>query len=375
MERNANGTVTATRDEIHSLVWSRPRREVAASMDVTDFLLTEACRKAGIPTPSAGHWTKASLGKAPPPTPLPPAPEGVSETVTVGRPPRLPPAADDPGAGALPSVAVPERLRDPHPLVAEAQASLARQVVAGDVAAMWQKPGRFHIRVGRDSVDRVLRFLDAVLKAVEARGHTVSAGQWKWWVTVGAAHIGMRVDAAYEEVPRAPKPDDAKWMRQSPGWRPPVTEWVPTPRLALKMEGYGYGLRGTFSDGKRQSLETLATEVVATILAVAERRRKEKEEQEERERLWAEEKMRREEAERRRREEERRVADLRADAAAWREASTLREYIAAVRVSASPEPDADVLRWLEWASAKADGIDPLVRGLPTRGENADDQLS
>lgn len=375
MDRNADGTVTSTREEIHSLVWKRPRREVAASMGVTDFLLAEACRKAGIPTPSAGHWTKASLGKAPPPTPLPPAPEGVSETVTVGRAPKLPPPVDAPGSAAMASVAIPVRLRDPHPLVAEAQASLVRQVAAGDVTAIWSRPGRFQIRVGRDSVDRVLRFLDAVLKAVEACGHAVSAGQWKWWVTVGAAHIGMRVDAAYEEVPRAPKPDDAKWMRQSPDWRPPATEWVPTPKLALKMEGYGYGLRGTFSDGKRQSLETLAPEVVATILAVVERRRKEQEEQEERERVWAEEKRRREEAERRRREEEKRVADLRADAAAWREASMLRGYIAAVRASAGPEPDADVLRWLEWASATADGIDPLGRGLPRRGEEADDQLS
>jgi DNA (cytosine-5)-methyltransferase 1 len=181
-------------------------------MGVTDFILADACRKAAVPTPSSGHWTKVSLGKVSEPIPLPPAPVGVEELVIVGKVPRLPPAVQDPKEPALPKVAIPDLLRDPHPMVAEAKASLERQAAAGDATLHWHKTGSFQIRVGPESLDRVLRFLDAVLRAVEAHGHPVSHGRWKWWVTFGEAHIGMRLDADYEEVPRKPKPDDLKWM-------------------------------------------------------------------------------------------------------------------------------------------------------------------
>lgn len=372
MERNADGTVTATREEIHSLVWSRPRREVAATLGVTDYVLAEACRKAAVPTPSSGHWTKVSLGKASDPIPLPPVPEGVGEEVIVGKVPRLPLSADEPNEPALPKVAIPDLLQDPHPMVAEAKASLERQAAAGDATLHWHKTGSFQVRVGPESLDRILRFLDAILKAAEAHGHPVSHGRWKWWVTFGEAHIGMRLEADYEEVPRKPKPDDLKWMRQSPGWRPPATEWIPTAKLALKMEGYAYGLRKAFSDGKRQSLESLAPEIVATILAVAAHRAREKVELEESRRRWAVEKERRDEIERRKREEEGRVARLKADATSWREANALREYVAAVRSKAGKDIDDDVVRWLEWASHVADRIDPLSNGLPRRPQGLEE---
>lgn len=372
MERRPDGMIGITRGELHELVWAKPRRQVAASMGVTDFILADACRKAAVPTPSSGHWTKVSLGKVSEPIPLPPAPVGVEELVIVGKVPRLPPAVQDPKEPALPKVAIPDLLRDPHPMVAEAKASLERQAAAGDATLHWHKTGSFQIRVGPESLDRVLRFLDAVLRAVEAHGHPVSHGRWKWWVTFGEAHIGMRLEANYEEVPRKPKPDDLKWMRQSPGWRPPATEWIPTPKLALKMEGYAYGLRKAFSDGKRQSLETLAPEIVATILAIAAHRAREKVEHEESERRWAEEKERRAAIERRRREEDERVVRLKADAASWREARMLQEYIGAVRSTAGEDIDDDVARWLKWASEVADRTDPLSNGLPRRPEGLEE---
>lgn len=373
MERRGDGTVSITRQELHDLVWARPRRQVAASMGVTDFVLAEACRKASVPTPSSGHWTKVSLGKVSERVPLPPAPEGVGEEVIVGKIPRLPRSVDAPEEPALPKVTIPDLLQDPHPMVAEAKASLERRAAAGDTTTLhWHKTGSFQIRVGPESLDRALRLLDAILKAAEANGHPVSHGRWKWWVTFGVAHIGMRLEADYEEVPRTPKPDDLKWMRQSPGWRPPATEWVPTSRLALRMEGYGFGLRKRFSDGKRQSLESLAPEIVATILAVSAHRAREKVELEENKRRWAEEQERRDAIERRRREEEGWVARLKADAASWREVSILRGYIAAVRARAGEDVEEDVVRWLEWASEIADLGDPLSQGLPRRPDGLED---
>lgn len=260
MERRPDGTVGITRQELHELVWAKPRREVAASMGVTDFLLADACRKAGVPTPPAGHWTKVSMGKDSEPIPLPPAPEGVQELVAVGRAPKPSVPVED-RKPLLPMVQILDELKDPHALVAEAHASLARQAAAGDTTLLWRKTGCFHINVGTGSMDRALRILDAVLKAIEAKGHRATPGKWKWRVTMGAAHIGMRLEADYEQVPRKPKADDLKWMLRSPGWRPPATERIPTSSLTLRMEGYGYGLRKTFSDGKRQSLESLAPEI------------------------------------------------------------------------------------------------------------------
>ncbi len=108
-----------------------------------------------------------------------------------------------------------------------------------------------------------------------------------------------------------------------------------------------------------------AAESIEELRAEVERRKRE----------WDEAVRRREEAERRRQSEERRRANelarlnsLKGEAAGWEEAERIRAYLAAVRsrmqLGGGIEPGGDLERWLTWAVARADELDPMTRRCP-----------
>lgn len=55
-----------TREELFELVWSKPMSKLAKELGVSDVGLAKACKRAGIPVPGLGYWTRV------PPDPLKP---------------------------------------------------------------------------------------------------------------------------------------------------------------------------------------------------------------------------------------------------------------------------------------------------------------
>ncbi len=51
-----------TVEELYTLVWQRPILHIAREFGVSNTALSKCCKKYGIPTPGAGHWTKVQLG-------------------------------------------------------------------------------------------------------------------------------------------------------------------------------------------------------------------------------------------------------------------------------------------------------------------------
>ncbi len=79
-----------TRQELYDLVWSKPMKRVASELGVDTWPLTSLLRRAGIPTPPPGYWMMKEFGKPVVQPPLPPAPEGIGESLTLnfGRRPK-----------------------------------------------------------------------------------------------------------------------------------------------------------------------------------------------------------------------------------------------------------------------------------------------
>jgi hypothetical protein len=48
-----------TKEELNSLVWSKPLREVASQFGISDVSVKKACKRLGVSTPTRGHWLKA----------------------------------------------------------------------------------------------------------------------------------------------------------------------------------------------------------------------------------------------------------------------------------------------------------------------------
>jgi integrase len=71
------------REALYELVWSAPVMEVATRLGVSDVALAKLCRRARIPIPGRGYWSRVESGQAIGRTPLPPAPDGLPELLRI----------------------------------------------------------------------------------------------------------------------------------------------------------------------------------------------------------------------------------------------------------------------------------------------------
>ena len=118
-----------------------------------------------------------------------------------------------------------------------------------------------------------------------------------------------------------------------------------------------------WNDTERSLIDSRLSGIVAAIVGLAEAKRAKEEEEERRRRTYEEARARYEAQVRARNEERRQLRSLFRDASRLQRAKRLREFIAAVEDRArqdgalTPEKQ----QWIEWARAKADWLDPLVR--------------
>jgi AcrR family transcriptional regulator len=73
---------STTRRALHARVWSQPMTVVAKELGVSRNGLAKICDRLLIPYPGRGYWTKAPENRSRK-TPLPPAPAGVGERVSI----------------------------------------------------------------------------------------------------------------------------------------------------------------------------------------------------------------------------------------------------------------------------------------------------
>jgi hypothetical protein len=69
------------RRELYDLVWSKPMREVAATVGISDVALAKQCKRADIPVPGRGYWAQKQAGKPVIQVELPPRFPGASDRV------------------------------------------------------------------------------------------------------------------------------------------------------------------------------------------------------------------------------------------------------------------------------------------------------
>lgn len=124
------------------------------------------------------------------------------------------------------------------------------------------------------------------------------------------------------------------------------------------------GLQRTWQDGRKGTIEDMAGDILATLLAAFPLMDAEREKREEAERLRQIEERRRYELQQQRKLERNRFRRLLEHAGLWREAELARSFVAALQASI---PDSGVVidgkpaaEWLEWAEARASLHDPLT---------------
>lgn len=369
-----------TREQLYELVWTEPMQVLGPRYGMSDVGLKKACKRLRVPTPGRGYWAKKAVGKAPRRTPLPKLPASVpasQQSLTLGRPPKpavsegaeaTGPVADQERFEALPEhrIAVPEVLTEPHKLVA-ASVQLLRNAKADQQHRLVPRGKRcLSVAVTLGTADRAMAVYDSLIKACETRGWIVAVAESEQGaatiVSVGEEKIGIAVEERVDRVERKPDPKEKRtyWGKEY--------EFIPTGRLAVRLQVAYLGVRQSWSDGAKQRVEDCLNSVMVGLVAAAEALKAQRLEREARQREYEAAEERRRLAEKRRQEEAARVRALDADLTAWRKASVVREYAAAMRRSADAAEllgDATPMAaWLGWVEAYANRLDPSA-GTPS----------
>jgi hypothetical protein len=381
--------VVLERAKLYAEVWTDPVCTVAKRYGISDVALAKNCRKLGIPLPPRGYWAKLKAGKHPRQSRLPKLKRGESDrTVLWQNPSRSRPQQPEGLEQAVPievdpEIVVSETLEEPHELVARTAKFLTRSTsrTSGTERVL-------SIDVSPLLLDRALRIMDALLKAMEHAN-----------LQIEVLSIGPVADRPPSYGYTRPKPQPAKkitrvrcedeWIefaiserlirvvdpkpkphRESDGYvstySPTTYTYKSTGELTLSLKNVDrLGIRASWKDGKQQRVEDCLPGFVANLSRVALAMRLRREGDNRSAAAAREAALQREQAQLRTQQDLERVEGLRGDLERWRLARDIRDYVAQahsiLRGVDQRSPAGLELRWrYKWATAYADRLDPLT---------------
>jgi hypothetical protein len=378
--------IELTRDELYELVWAEPMTKVARRYGLSDRGLAKICDRMGIPVPGRGYWAKVQSGKVPPQVKLPKIRAGQQSSVVL-----------DVNAQELEEskeyqsvadeieyemqvenqVVVLEELVEPHPLVEKTTKSL-RGAGANDYGIV--RPRAKHcldVRVGKESIDRASRIMDALIKALDDRDIELmfdDEDRQTARIVVDGETLGFSLEEKTHRERYQPTRAEQKELEKNPyyRYRLPDDTFFPSGNLSLKLDigWWGRGFRGTWSDGKKQRVEGCLNKFIIAAYKAAAAKKADRIERERQKLEWQEQERRREILRQQIEREQERLDALNAQAKAWYEAQQLRAYVQAVR-SAGYYPQHSITggqaidEWCAWALEQASRLDPTVSSLPS----------
>lgn len=370
-----------SRQALYDLLWSKAKTEVAKDLGISDVALGKICKKANIPVPPRGYWAARDARKRPARLALPARGFGQNGTVTIGQernryrdepigdvppPPEFSESIEtvvERARQLVGRVTVPRNLDRPHHLVAKLVAKdEVRRQKAAESGFSWDKP-----RFEAPAAQRRLRLINALFLALSRVGCRPDYSGKE--ADELYAHIGDQV-VRFAIVP----------VKRGRQYDSMFGDEAASPRLPLRLviESTMDPPPGTgkeWLDADKQSLETVISEAVVSILVFAEahyrggtvfrhrrllERKLEQEEAIRKAKELAEQQKR--EAELKRQEERRQR--LFVQARNWKQANDIREFVAAVRKHKEVESYSVALdAWACWAQSEADTLDPLNADL------------
>jgi hypothetical protein len=384
-------SVRCSREELYEQVWSEPMTRLAARYGLSDVGLRKKCKKLNIPLPKLGYWTKKQFGKAGLRPPLPPF-KGNNVIEIVSSKDEYDSANYEHYDEAEAKIAfesleenrihVPSHLTSPHPLVTQTRDSLKNRKnppLSQTILSLSDK-GCLDISVSLQSLDRALRIMDALIKALEKRGFAVSVTAkrlsgygyeiYETEVNVFDVPLGFGLKEYTTRIENKPVPDKKKgtasWLDFYPKYN-----FNPSGRMTLSINTYsGAGIQRTWTDGEKRKIEDCLNNFVINLIKSAVVIQAKEIERQRQEREREEHARRREERAKRIREEKSKIQSLIRESENWKLSQHIREYIEAMRsnaikVKGAIEPGGDMEQRLTWAAKQADRLDPLVQSPPS----------
>jgi len=375
-----------TREELYAQVWAEPMTSLAQRYGLSDRGLAKICTRMGIPVPGRGYWARVQSGQVPLQAKLPKIKARQKAVVNLNKRGHILEETKElqDVAGYIASemhpenqITVPDALVDPLPVVEKTAKSL-RAAGADNHGMVRPRAKRcLDIRVGKESIERAERIMDTLLKALDVRGIELihdEEGEGGTQLIVDGETFGFHLEEKARREKYQPTAAEQKKLDEDSyyRYRLPDDRFFPSGKLSLKLDirWWGRGLRGTWSDGKRQRVENCLNKFIATAYKAAAQKKSARIKRERDERERAEEQRRREILRRQIEQEQKRVDALTAQAKLWQEAQQLRAYVQAARSAGYYSLPAitggrNIEEWCAWALEQANRLDPTISSSPS----------
>jgi hypothetical protein len=368
----SNEARTVSREELYELVWAKPTRDVAKEFGLSDVGLGKICERLNVPKPPRGYWQRIASGYKVKPPALPSLGKGARSEVTIWPSTRKRiPQAKNPKLEHLEReklpinrIVVSEDLRGAHSLVSYTNKvfSKAKPDSYGRLMLSWdtkvERP-YLDLRVSKQALHRSLRIMDALLKAMEARGHNINNDKGLRFV-VNDQNINFYIQEKVKRSERelTPAEKESPWL---------VDRWIFTPSGELTFTIDEVWIeRKNWRDRKNKPLEDQLNDIVVGLISSADTIRVRNIERELEMKRRHEAELRRQELELSRQIEQERREELETQYQLWQRSRDLRRFLQECEsLLIKDEPvatDNGAARWLRWARAYADAVDPLKNG-------------
>lgn len=387
--------VRYNRKELYELVWSQPMLKVAKQHGMSDRGIAKICRRMNIPVPPRGYWAKLQNGKKVKKIALPPPQAGQDHDVYFQFDPNAEAEMDqehtrnaernkpiqpqlqyeqDPAN----RIRVSATLIEPHPLVSKLARSLETARPGKNELLLKLPPRRLDVHVTESTRNRALCIIDALLKAMEARGYAVDLTAEDRAATCVKVNEEVFVFSLEERIARTEKeltPEQKEAVKKTPFVASFYRdyEFSPTGQLVFKyMAPADSSINHKWKDGEKYKLEDRLNEIIKLLLIDSIRIKENRKEVERRElerqeelRRWEERRRLAEEQERRAKEEQNRRDEFFNYAALWEKSERASIFIKSVKdqyLKNNPElkSDSKFAQWLAWAEQMADRINPIT---------------
>ncbi|QPF83948.1 hypothetical protein IC762_30560 [Bradyrhizobium genosp. L] len=306
---------TVSRDELYQQVWSKPMTKVAAEYGLTSTALKKTCNRHKIPTPDRGYWAKLEHDKPVRRVSLPKLTDARFDQVRISGASasnlpgqvskagmeaheRLTKVSEPPAAGAT------DFLVEELPILAATLRAISKARPDAEGFTSAQGRGIVSLKIAPGSAGRALQLLARLFVLAETEGYRPTATETALELTNEDVSIAFGIEERPRKTPHEPtaaelkrKEDNLRWGNLRDPW--PNYDRSPSGRLSIVIQvNLWAGLRRTWSDGKRQKVEAMLPEIVASLVehgALLKERRRAAEESE-RKRLEGEARRKRVEA-------------------------------------------------------------------------------
>lgn len=371
-----------TRRAMYELIWARPMSNVAEDFGISDVALKKICDKHRVPTPPRGYWAKKEAGKPVREVRLFETADPQDEHIVIHgaqdmRSPEVRAVLEQKRARrqAKPKVELSVEpvtfapVTDPHPAVTITARTLRKAKSDKDDVVQAKGPGCCGIEIGASSAERVISLLDAVARALQARGLSMIPAGNSMQISVAPDTVTFSLVEQIEKRKHVPtmeelaKEERLRKKREQDSLRGlwsfdrerayPEFDYIRSGELAIQIaDQYAGGLRRSWRDGKRQRLESLVDVIAGGVVTYLAEVKAKREEHERWQRDWRRKEelaalaRARKERETRRREFVQRYVDFST------EADELRSFLARLHERMPANPDGELVRMTEWVEAR-----------------------